>query len=189
MPSLSEQVVNVATIRMKKTALDQADTLLAASLADELIDTLELKLNRYLYPREVTETYTTSASGRIILNRGPVVEILSMSYVGGGAIPLPVNPLGYFDAADVWLPGVAVTVTYVAGELPGDAVVGNLADIVARTLLAGVKAGSGVIRSYSVEGTSITYGDVADGGEGGSGRITVGTLKAFKRLRRRVMIL
>lgn len=189
MPSLSEQIVNVATIRMKRTSLDQADTLLAASLADELIDTLEHKLNRYLYPRTVTETYLVPSSGRIILNRGPVVSITSMSYVGGGAIPLPANPIAYFDSGDVWAPGARVTVTYVAGEIPGDMVIGNLADIVARTLLAGVKAASGVIRSYSVEGTTITYGDVADGGTGGSGRITVGSLRAFKRLRRRVMIL
>lgn len=189
MPTLSEQIVNVATVRMKKDALDQPDALWAASLADELIDTLENKLNRYLYPREVTETYRVPSSGRIILNRGPVQSIVSMSYVGGTSIALPANPLGYFDRADVWAPGAEVTVTYVAGEEPGMAVIGACADIIARTLLAGVKPAAGVIRSYSVEGTNITYGDVADGGTGGIGRVPVGSFRAFRRLRRRVMIL
>ncbi|HMM95398.1 hypothetical protein [Phycicoccus sp.] len=189
MPTLSEQVVNVAAIRAGKDAFTTQEALRAASLADELIDTLEIKLNRWLYPRSVTEVYTVPASGRITLNRGPVVSITSVGYVGGAPFAGLTDPLALFDVAEAWIPGARVNVTYVAGEEPGDGIVGQLADIIARTILAGVKASSGVIKSYSVEGTSITYGNVSDGGDGGSGRITVGTLTAFKRLRRRVLLL
>lgn len=188
MPSLSEQVVNVAAVRAGKTFTTQ-EALRAASLADQLIDTLEIKLNRWLYPRQTTELHTVPASGRLTLHRGPLVSVDGISYASGVVIALPNDPGRWIDVADQWNPGSRVRVTYTAGEEPGDAIVGSLADIVARTILAGVKAGTGVISSYSVEGTSITYGNVSDGGTNGIGKIAVGDYRAFRRLRRRVLLL
>lgn len=189
MPILSEMVATTAQIRARRE-LTHAELLLAASLAEELIDTLELKLNRWLYPRQTTEQHTITSSGRLLPYRGPVVSVESIGYVAGFPAQLPAYPTRLLDVADAWTPGAVLEITYTAGEIPGPAIIGALGDVVARTLIAPVQAATGMISSYSVEGTSITYGPGVSGDSGGgAGRITVGQLSSFRRLRRRVLVI
>lgn len=180
----------IETVLGRALTADETDR--AEQLVRQLVDTLEVRLNRYLYPRAVTETHwlrpgliDTALPQRLQLWRGPVRSITSIT-VNGLAYTEPLALADWEGAA--WQTQVPVVVTYVAGDDPRPGLSGLLSDIVARTLTAGTAAATGAIGSYSVEGTSITFGNVASGGVGGSGRLAVGDIRALGRLRRPVIV-
>jgi hypothetical protein len=180
----------VASVADVETKLGRELTAAEAARVDELIveliDVLEIKLNRYLWPREVVENHYLLPYGRLHLRHGPVQSITSI-LVDGVAETLP-SALASWETYP-WVDSTPIVVTYVAGDdPPSPAVRGVIVDAITRTVQAGVAAGSGAIKSYAVEGTSITYGNVADGGESGSGRLTVGDIRGVGRKRRPVLL-
>lgn len=177
---------DVATAMLGKVLTD-AQSARAEQLIAGLVDILEIKLNRWLYPRTVVDEFhrLTGSNTRLVLYRGPVRSITSVT-ADGQALADDGGFASHETAT--WPADADLLVTYVAGEDPGPAVTTVIADVIARTIAAGAAAGSGAIKSYSVEGTSITYGDVGDGGQGGSGRLKVGDLRALSRKRRPVLL-
>lgn len=166
--------------------LTEPERLDAEALIADLVGLLELRLNRELTVKTFTdEWHRVPRHGQVTLLHGPLVEVTSVS-VDGGAPITDATTLADWDIA-TWPAGSRLLVTYRAGdETPRPGVKRLIVDVVARTIAAGLTAGLGVIRSYSVEGTSITYGEGVGGG-GQTGRITVGDLGQLKRLRRPVM--
>lgn len=167
-------------------ALTAAEQDRVGELIAQLVDTLEIRLNRWLYPRTTTQTTTVGADGRLVLHRGPVRRIVSVEVDGvalGAGDPGFLDPVG---TAFGW--GSVVAVTYEAGDDPTPAATGLVRDVIERSVLAGATASSGALKSYSVEGTSITYGDVSGASSSSqSGRITVGDIRSLGRLRRPVV--
>jgi len=180
----------VASVADVETKLGRELTAAEAARTDELlvelIDLLETKLNRYLWAREVIETHYLPVGGRLRLRHGPVQSVSEILVDGVAST----DPGALTAWESVWfLDSVPIIVTYVAGDdPPSPGVRGIVVDAVTKTVAAGVAAGTGTVRSYAVEGTSITYGDVADGGQGGSGRFTVGDIRGVGRKRRPVLL-
>lgn len=172
--------------RLQRT-LTLAEATNTKAMIAQLVDVLELRLNRCIYPRQITETHLLPVNGRLRLRKAPVRSVTSIVESG---VPLAAGDprLAVWETAGAFLDGVEVTVVYQAGDDVRPAMTGLIADVVARSIQAGVAAGSGAVKSYSVEGTSITYGDVGDGGQGGSGRLKVGDLRSVGRLRRPVLL-
>lgn len=158
-------------------------------LADAIVGTLELHLNRWLYERQVLrEKHRAGPQGRIILYRGPVAWIDALHYglPTAASVPFPVDqdweePGTFPSRTTLW-------VDYTAGDdFPDVAWAGAatdlVANVIARTLAAPAQVATGVIQSYSVEGTTITYGKAFAGGADSKGRLAVGDLGVLARLR------
>jgi hypothetical protein len=156
-------------------------------LISESTAVLETWLNRDLTVKVRTERQTIGTDRRLIPHHGPVQAIVSLVADGYDVTE------AYADTWVDWRPdqGTVVEFTYHSG----DAVVNPAAVYVVRNaVVAAVTAGpsiaAGTMTSYSVEGTSITYGSsvTGDGGPGSAGRFSVASLNSVRRLRRPVVI-
>jgi hypothetical protein len=155
----------------------------AVHLIEELTAVLERKLNRKFSPRTVVETHRINSRLTVILHTGPVIDVTAVTVDGS---PWD-GELADFDIAEFPYESL-VEVTYTAGELPDPGVTQLVAQVVARTLLAPTTVAAGTVQSYSVEGTSITYGGAGGNSPGQVGRFTMGDLASLSRLRRPVFL-
>lgn len=184
-PDLFITLGEIETAARRALTDDEADR--ARQLVGQLVGLLERRLNRDLIGRTHSEAVVVGRWGMLPL-RGPVGEITGVSIDGttDTAADFPLDATGRIPGLPY---GSTTVIDYrTVGVENDEGLRGSIADMVARTILAGPVAGAGVIKSYSVEGTSITYGAVGDGGETGTGRLTVGDLRAFTRLRRWVLV-
>lgn len=153
-------------------------------LIQSLTRVLERKLNRHFSVRTNIETHRVDSSGRFALHRGPLVEVSGVT-IDGYAYT---GDLAQYDLMEFPYES-SVVVTYDSGSPADEGVADLVAQVVARTVLLPSVASSGAIKSYSVEGTSITYGEgSASSDEGAVGRYTVGDLGSLSRLRRPVFL-
>lgn len=166
--------------RLAQRELTEPEKVFAIEGIAALTATIERLKNRVLYPREITETVRVGNDGLLNPTKGPVTALLSASVDGN-------------EYAGVWLTqwygggwpvGYEVEITYMAGTAPDEGLRDTIAGAVARTLLTPAVVALGVVGSYSVEGTSITY-RTSEQGEGG---LLVGELKGLGRLRRPVLL-
>lgn len=163
-------------------SLTDAEAVAAVALIEELSALLERRLHRIFEPRQFTETRRVEGRyGRLVPYKKPLISVdavlLDGDDWGGTLADFGIEVFPYQST---------VTITYTAGTVDIDAgVSGALANVVARTLQVAPTVASGAIQSYSVEGTSITYGDIsgATAGSGNVGKFTVGDLKAFAALK------
>ena len=146
-----------------------------------LTATLERVLNRILDPREITETVTVGADGRLNPTRGPVVSLTSATV---NDVEYPSTYLPHW-ASMTWSVGAEVEITYLAGREPDAGIRDTIARAVARAMSMPVQVATGALGSYSVEGTSITYKTDGDDSAGG---LLVGELRGLGRLRRPVLL-
>ena len=154
----------------------------AVHLILALTSTLERVLNRDFSVKEWVEPHRVDPNGKFILHHGPVIEVTNITVDGS-----------VYDDADladydlmVFPHGSRVIVTYTSGASADYGVSDLVAQVVARTLSVTSQVATGAIKSYSVEGTSITYGDIGSG-DNNVGRLQVGDLAGIKsRLRRPV---
>jgi hypothetical protein len=183
--------IPVATLASVEVALGRALTTAEASratvLIDQAVDILELWLNRDLSARVRTEKSPVDHAGRLCPNHGPVQSVTAVTVAGTEATA----PGDEWEDAR-YPPGEYAEITYVSGDVvPRRAASGAVSQCVAATILAGPAAASGAVMSYSVEGTSITYGPSVTGQGASSGtpsRIVVGDLTTLRRLRRPVVL-
>jgi hypothetical protein len=163
---------------------DRADV-----LCDAVLATLELHLNRWLWERSVLrEKHRTGPQGRVTLWRGPVAWIDALHYglPTAASVAFPVDqdweePGTFPSRTTLW-------VDYTAGDdfpdVPWAAAATEVvATAAARVIAAPIQVATGVIQSYSVEGTTITYGKAFAGGADSKGRLSVGDLGVLARLR------
>lgn len=172
-------------IAMGVNMLTDAQIDRAEQLIPQVVALLERVLNRTLVQRTFTnEKHVISQDRRLWPFHGPVQSVTGIRF---GAEDAALST-GYNDtwAETEFTPGEALYVTYVAGEAaPDPQIQGVVADAVAGALLAGPAVATGAISSYSVEGTSISYGPGVSGG-GAAGRLTVADLGALRPLKRLV---
>jgi hypothetical protein len=187
-PNLTTDVSGVCTLsdvrRQLGRSMADPDAARAVHLIEELTAVLERRLNRKFTPQEVIETHRVDSRLKVFLNAGPVISVTGVTVDG--------NPwdgeLVDFDIAEFPYQSL-VEVTFTAGELPDVGVRQLVAQVVARTMLAPTAVAAGTIQSYSVEGTSITYGAVSGGSMPGQvGRFSAGDMGALSRLRRPVFL-
>ena len=159
------------------------ETSRAIQLIQQVTALLTLWLRRDLVPTTYTdETHWADAMGRVHLNHGPVRSITSITVDGS---TYDYDPLYLTPQNMIFMPISEVKVTYESGDdVVHPAIQGVITESVARSILAGSSVSTGAIASYSVEGTSITYGPVATS-PGSVGRVPVSELSAIKRLKRR----
>lgn len=166
----------------------------ADGLCDSVVATLELFLHRWLYEREVlTERHRTGPQGRVILFRAPVVSIEGVHYGTRTADPDPFPDVYDWEEPGSFRSNSVVWVDYTAGDdFPNvwwaAAAIDLCANAVARVILSPVQVSTGVIESYHVEGTSLTYGSAATGAgsrwsSARAGRLSTGDLEALKSLK------
>jgi hypothetical protein len=156
----------------------------ALQLVTQVTDTLALWLNRDLSPTRYTEEHVINANGMLMPYHGPVRAVETIGVDG------ETPTTAYNDDWDTtrFVPGSRVVVTYIAGDDMRPTIAAVVIDAVAGAILAGPQVATGAISSYSVEGTSITYGTAAGGGGAGAvGRVPVASLRGIGRLRRRVL--
>jgi len=179
--------VPLVSIGEIENAMGRFMTSVEAAQADQLVRMctaqLSLWLNRDLVPtRHVNEQHVANdllGINRLEFNHGPVTAVESVTYSGQDPTTT------YNDWLLAIMPMGSYTVTYVSGDpVPNEAVKGVLIQAVAGAVLSGAAAATGAIKSYSVEGSSITYGE--PGAVAGSvGRFAVADLTSIKRLKRR----
>lgn len=187
LPNLTTDVGGACTVmevrRLTGSELTGEQQAAAIWLIQSLTAALERRLNRLLSVTSITgEVHRIGNDHRLIPYRGPVLSMTSITVDG--------SP--WVDVLDDWditeFPvGARAIIDYQAGGAPDQAVKDLVAQVVARTLLSPAGVASGSLKGYSVEGTSITYGDVANSGPGSAGRLSVGDLGSLKRLRRHVL--
>lgn len=156
----------------------------AANMILQLTALLERKLHRRFQTATVTETQRIDRLGRLVPYQGPVLAVTAIS-VDGVAWT---GDLTEWDL-QTWPQNSLVEITYTVGSDIDAGVAGAIASIVARTVLTPAAVATGAVTGYSVEGTSITYGNVsgADNSGGNVGRFTVGDLGSFAGLYRPVL--
>lgn len=186
-PNLTTTIGGVCTLMDVRRALGRAmtdpETMKAISLIEQLTAVLQRRLNRIFDTTEYTETHHMDHLGRLLPYRGPVLAVSAIS-VDGTAWAGDVTEWRQIR----WPEGSDVEVTYTAGSEVDAGVSGLVAQVVARTLLSPPAIASGAVKSYSVEGTSITYGDVSGTSTPTAvGRFTVGDLAALAGLKRPVV--
>lgn len=162
---------------------DEADR--AMQLIEQVTGVLELHLNRDLTVKEHVDTVTVPWNGLVVLPHGPLLSVSSVTL--GGYTSTAWNDT---FAHTYFTPGSTMTVTYTSGDVvPHPAAQAAVCDAVAAAILAGPKVATGALGSYSVEGTSITYGAGAAPGAntGGVGRFPVASIAGVARLRRAVL--
>jgi hypothetical protein len=169
-------------------ALTAAEAARALQLVDELTSTIEGVLHRDVRVKRRSETGFIPPTSRFYPNWGPVITIESLTVDGADVLA---DYLSDTITAS-WLamrPGAKYACTYVSGMLDRDlgGVRGVIMKGVAAVVLAPPAASAGVLSSYNVEGTSITYGAAVTGGAGNVGRLTVGDVAALG-LRRKPII-
>lgn len=187
-PNLTTTIGGVCTLvdvrRATGRPLTDAEAMRAADLILQLTAILERRLHRKFATTTITETHRMDTLGRLTPYKGPVLAVSAIT-VDGTAWT---GDLAEWDQIS-WPSQSLVEVTYTAGSEVDAGVAGSVAQIVARTLLTPAAIAAGAVTGYSVEGTSITYGNVsgADNTGGNVGRFTVGDLRAFAGLYRPVL--
>jgi hypothetical protein len=181
----------LVTVGQIETTLGRELTDAEYAWVDQLITestaVLETWLNRDLTVRTRTERHTIGSDRRLIPHHGPVQAVTSLIQDGYDVTE------AYADAWVDWRPdaGAVVDVTYHSGDaVVNPAAVYVVRNAVVAAVTAGPRIAAGTMTSYSVEGTSITYGSAVtgDGGNGAAGRFSVASLNAVRRLRRPVVI-
>lgn len=176
-----------------KRDLTSAEEDLTEVLLDSVVATLELHLNRWLWQREVTgERRRTGQLGRVVLNHQPVAWIDAFHNTSTSA-SVAFDPARDWEEAGSFTRNTLVWVDYTAGDPFPDvpwasALTDVVANAVARVVGAPTQVATGIISSYSVEGTSISYGSSLSGGGDTKGRLAVGDLGVLSRLRIPVMV-
>jgi len=168
--------------------LTDPERVVAEQRLGEVVDLLELHLNRVFGPRAILgERHVVSGRGRLVLHKGPVISVERI-LVDGAETTSP-TLLAAWDLAD-WPPSSVLTVDYTAGLAAPPTVKGIVLDAVTAATLAGAKVAAGVVTSYTVEGTSITYGSASSSSANaeGVGRVPVADIRSVRRLRRRVLL-
>lgn len=187
-------IVPVASLGEIETAMGRPLTPLEAARADQLVQGLTAELSLWLYRDLQPTTHLNERhvsypghDGALAFSWGPVRQVLT---VGVGTQD-PVDWTGKDWSRGYGVPpGVgAYYVSYVSGDdVVHGAVRAVIRDTVARTILAGVIAGAGVIGSYTVEGTTISYSPSVTGKSAFDkdqiGKMAVGDTNALKRLQR-----
>jgi hypothetical protein len=168
-----------------RRALTEAEWASAVRMIAEVTDVVERWCVRDFRPKRRTERHIVPVTGRVFCDYGPVQQMVSITVNDGEP------STAWNDDYDVTVfnPGDILTLVYDSGhtECP-DAVKGVITQAVAAPIVAGVQAGTGAVTSYSVEGTSITYGGSATGdGAGAVGRFTAASLNSIRSLRRGVV--
>lgn len=187
------------------------ETARTQQLIVQLIAVLERKFNRDLIARTYTERHLVfDPTGHLVLWHGPVGATAVTSVLDD----LGNDMLGGLDWRGGWFGKGGGVIA--AGALGGAGISGNdyqaanvtystdpnargdLADFraaiieaVAKVILVGPLASSGAISNFSVEGASISYTAAAGKGkghDGGSGGITVASLRGLSRGRRHVLL-
>jgi len=176
-----------AVIGILKRPLTTAELDRVDALSDAVVATLELHLNRWLFQRRVyAEKHRTGTQGRIVLYHEPVAWIDALHYGSASAASVAFDEDGVWEEPGAFPAGTTVWVDYTAGDdYPEVAWAGAatdlIANVVARTLALPGQVATGALKSYSVEGTSITY--ATPDAPGNKGRLTVGDLGTLARLR------
>ncbi|MGV8972714.1 MAG: hypothetical protein ACOH10_10365 [Rhodoglobus sp.] len=161
----------------------------ATTLCDAVLATLELHLNRWLWERAVLgERRRTGQLGRAVLNYGPVQWVDAIHHDSPTSPSVAFDPKADWEEPLTFAPRSMIWVDYTAGhDFPNvpwaAAAIEVVATAAARVIAAPKQVAAGVLSSYSVEGTSITYGSALTGGVGTKGRLSVGDLGALARLR------
>ncbi len=192
---LGAQEHPLVPLREVRTALGreltEAEQARAGQLVGQLVRLLERRWNRVLVPRTIVgERHTIGVDGQLNLNRGPAAVVSAVRLASG-------YPVGSYWTLS---PGTTVEVDYtVPGIEDANDVVGVLVDAVAAAIRAdAARAGTAVsaegvgpVKSFSVEGLSISYGDASSTSSSSSSdgdRLVVGSLKGLGRLRRPVLL-
>ena len=175
-------VIGILKRPLTTAELDRVDV-----LSDSVVGTLELHLNRWLYRRAVVgEKHRTGTQGRIILYHEPVAWIDALHYDTSTAASVAFPADGVWEEPGAFPARRTVWVDYTTGDPFPDvgwagAASDVVANVVARTLALPGQVATGALKSYSVEGTSITY--AGPDAPGSKGRLTVGDLGVLARLR------
>jgi hypothetical protein len=181
MPTLTSVIGGVCTLldvrRAMGRSLTDAESVRAVSLILSLTAVLERRLNRVFETREITETHRIGGGG-LVPYKHPVLAVNSITVDDA---PWTADLAGWDIVT--WPIDSAVTITYTAGTEVDAGVKDVVANAIARTLQVAPVVASGAIQSYSVEGTAITYGNVAGTEQGSVGRLTVGDIGGLARLK------
>lgn len=199
--------------QLQRTLTEQ-EQLLYPELETQLIDIVEGYLNhRAVYNRQFVEIRQSPGSvvaspapididagvnqsslgfgvpgGMVRFGNGPVTSMVSMTSPDGSFTIS--NPEFYRTGNSIYLPPSQVgwKLTYMAGDLtPRPAITGLLRDVLSRSFSVTPQIGLGVVTSYSVEGTSISYGPAVTGSDGSVGRFGMADLKSISQAKRIVV--
>lgn len=182
-----------AMAAMAGQTLDQPSTVTLQEKLDAFQEEVEDFLHRRLERLARTEVHQATYEGRLNLT-GPYVQVTSVQTLDD--VPVAADwsyDREFVDSIRVgWStnPFTAYTVVYTSGDtVAPKPVVNLLKDVVLRGLIVGLKVSSGVVSSFSVEGTSIRYGAIADAksSETAEGSFTAPELKLLATYRRRVV--
>lgn len=172
--------------------LDQTSVVSLQTKLDALQEEVENFLHRRLERAERTEVHQATYEGRLNL-MGPRAVVTSVQTTDDPPVNADWNyDREYADSISVgWgaTPFQSYTVVYTSGDAAPKAVVQLMKDVAVRGLIAGLKVSSGVVAGFSVEGTSIRYGAIADAktSETAEGSFTAPELKTLSTYRRRVV--
>lgn len=174
--------------------LTEPEWLRAQQLIRQLVRLLERRLNRTLVARTIVgEVHTIGVDGRLNLNHGPVAEVTAVR-TGGYLAAGRGAELGWY------MPGSTVTVDYRTTGTPDSedvqgvvlaAVAAAIRQDAARAGTAVSAEGVGPVKSFTVEGLSISYGDAdssSSSAKDDGSSLEVGSLKGIGRLRRPVLL-
>lgn len=185
---MSNPLVGLADVEaLLDTALSDTQQARVCLALDAMYATLEGDFNRVFVPRTITDEYHRVANeweGPIEPFYGPVNEIY---YFRSDEITSASSNDGVNDWSSVYFyAGQQVWITYNAGG-PVDAewmpaLRAVVLNAVVRSIIQGPQVAYGVIGSYSVEGTTVTYTDV--NAQGNLGPMTVADLSSISFLRR-----
>lgn len=149
------------------------------TMANAMIEIVEEFLGfRAIYSRQITEerwspgaradagplSGTSAGGGDIRFNYKPVTALISVS---NQDYSLTTEDVQFWrTGSTIWLPWSRFpwTITYVAGDDPvAPNIKGVIVETLARSFLVSPQVDLGIITSYSVEGTSISYGPAVTG--------------------------
>lgn len=187
LPRVDTVVGGVTTLldvrRKLRRELTDDESVTALALIAEFSALLTRKLNRYFATTVITdERHVIDSRGDLRLYYGPVLSVDSVTVDGSEYA----SPLTDYDQI-VWAESSVLLVTYTVGSVADAGVRGAVAQVIARTIQSDPTIATGAIKGYTVEGTSIQYGDFSGTATGSQGPFTVGEWSAFSRLRRPIL--